>query len=797
MKKSLLTLFVSLGVLCGIAYAQDFIVVNQGGNKIGFSLSDIDEISHPDENTMNIVQNGQLTPYAISNVDSITFVNASEPDNQVPNIYILSPTSETVFVTNLASIQISGIADDNIALNRVVYSTNKGHSGVASGTNQWVISNLNLELGDNIIDVTAIDASGNSSTATITITRNQSLVFLGNPSVSPDVLYTNNPQEVWITVNIAPNDQLIESSVRLIEIDENNNEIAEICNLYDDGNLNLGDEIKGDNIFSIIHTFNYSTEGTRRFRISAKTQDANGIVEGFSSIFTIKVLDFDDAMEEALSVEEIHNLIEQKWNELSDLSDDEKIEVLIEWLLTLPGVEDAIYDDGFIVITHETGLVSYIFFPTDGSRGGSEDSQRRAKTAKIPLDQQTRGSIIFNNVLNPSTDLRAENDNTIIQNKNVLIWAPYDDNGIPAMDPTPFNSSPVELKVSVLKNSACTRSSLKTLNDYGVIVFDTHGKDGNLLFTREEVNLLAGNDIWEITENINDIISSYCQMVTMDGITYYAATAKFFANKINGNMPNSVVFNASCESLETEKLAEAFIGQGAKTVLGFTTNVTNSLAIAKEQQFFSSLAGDFLRTTGQSFNNSDAPTYQMRGSKEMHYRLGLINGDFEYGNLNGWNVTGDGRVITQLSTQMPTQGSFMGIISTGLGYTESYGQIYQTFQVTNENTLSIKWNFLSEEFMEYVGSIYQDYLRITIIDGNQYDVLFYMTVDDFAAQYSLISVSPTIVFDQGDVYMTGWMTSTFDISKYQGKTITLLIESGDVGDSIYDSATLLDEISVY
>ena len=181
----------------------------------------------------------------------------------------------------------------------------------------------------------------------------------------------------------------------------------------------------------------------------------------------------------------------------------------------------------------------------------------------------------------------------------------------------------------------------------------------------------------------------------------------------------------------------------------------------------------------------------------MRFYLGLINGDFEYGNLNGWNTNGDGRVITQLGTLKPSQGYYMGIVSTGLGYTEKYGRISQSFKVTNENSLKIKWNFLSEEFLEYVGSIYQDYLKITITDGQNSTVLMSMAIDQFASNYSLSRVSPTIVFDRGDVYMTGWQTTTFDISQYKGKTVTLTIETGDIGDSIFDSATLLDEISIY
>jgi hypothetical protein len=44
--------------------------------------------------------------------------------------------------------------------------------------------------------------------------------------------------------------------------------------------------------------------------------------------------------------------------------------------------------------------------------------------------------------------------------------------------------------------------------------------------------------------------------------------------------------------------------------------------------------------------------------------------------------------------------------------------------------------------------------------------------------------------------MTDWQTSTYDITPYRGKIVTLSLEAGDVGDSIYDTAILLDEISI-
>ena len=47
----------------------------------------------------------------------------------------------------------------------------------------------------------------------------------------------------------------------------------------------------------------------------------------------------------------------------------------------------------------------------------------------------------------------------------------------------------------------------------------------------------------------------------------------------------------------------------------------------------------------------------------------------------------------------------MGIISTGLGFTTTTGKIFQSFRVeNNQSTLTVKWNFLSEEFLEYINS---------------------------------------------------------------------------------------------
>ena len=739
------------------------------------------------------------------------FVETSqEHDTEVPSIQILNPTSEEVYVTTDQNVVISGTARDNGALKSVSYTSSTGASGVATGLENWSISDLQLAQGDNNIQVTAIDESDNRGAASIIITKNQYLTFLGAPMVDNDVLYTNTPSELWITVSIAPNDHLIPSSVKIIELDANNQSIDDVCMMYDDGNLDHGDEIKGDNVYSVKHTFSFASEGTKRFRVSAKTNEDEGEVEGLSAVFTLTVVNQQNASMQVKNLIDVHKGVEEKLAELSGMSAQEKAEAVTQWLQTLPAVKSVLNEDGLITVKHISGLESYVMLNDEGSeiKGGNATGDRR-NTPSLPLSQQTRGTNAKPGAKHAPAHASTTNFNLdIIQNKNVLIWGAFEDQFGIDMEPTLsniFSDSQVNLDVDHLADTQCTRASLQGLNKYGIIVFDSHGHGGNLLLTREKV----GDFTSLIPDDIYNLFASVYQIATMeDNNTYYAVTAKFFKNKMNNSLPNSVIFNGSCQSLKTDKLANALISRGAKTYLGFKANVMTSTCRDKADQFFTGLVGNDLKTTGQSYiadlefverNGSKTwyNSYLMTGSKDMRFYLGLINGDFEYGNLNGWNTSGDGRVITQLGTQKPSQGYYMGIVSTGLGYTEKYGRISQSFKVTNENTLKIKWNFLSEEFLEYVGSIYQDYLKITISDGQTSTVLMSKAIDDFASEYSLTRVSPTIVFDRGDVYMTGWQTSTFNISNYKGKNVTLTIETGDIGDSIYDSATLLDEISIY
>jgi hypothetical protein len=134
----------------------------------------------------------------------------------------------------------------------------------------------------------------------------------------------------------------------------------------------------------------------------------------------------------------------------------------------------------------------------------------------------------------------------------------------------------------------------------------------------------------------------------------------------------------------------------------------------------------------------------------------------------------------------------MALVSTGLGLTKASGSFAQSVCLpplppgATTLTLSWDWNFFSEEFIEYCGSEFQDSFEVTFgttaLQSDQIDDLCPIVFPD------------PIEFDKGDVYTTGWYTQAVDVTQFAGGTNTLKFAARDVGDSVFDSAILVDNV---
>ena len=101
-----------------------------------------------------------------------TTPTAPAEDRTPPVVSIISPSSGgSNYRTTNTKMIVTGLASDNIGVVSVVWTNSRGGGGSALGTGSWATSPIDLQLGGNIIAVTASDAAGNVHTVTVTITR--------------------------------------------------------------------------------------------------------------------------------------------------------------------------------------------------------------------------------------------------------------------------------------------------------------------------------------------------------------------------------------------------------------------------------------------------------------------------------------------------------------------------------------------------------------------------------------------------------------------------------------------------
>jgi hypothetical protein len=100
----------------------------------------------------------------------ILTVTYTAPDTTAPVVTVTGPTTGGAYSTSSSTITISGTGSDNVGVTAVSWATDRGSSGIASGTTNWMASSVPLQSGANVVTVTARDAAGNQGRATLTVT---------------------------------------------------------------------------------------------------------------------------------------------------------------------------------------------------------------------------------------------------------------------------------------------------------------------------------------------------------------------------------------------------------------------------------------------------------------------------------------------------------------------------------------------------------------------------------------------------------------------------------------------------
>jgi len=210
---------------------------------------------------------------------------------------------------------------------------------------------------------------------------------------------------------------------------------------------------------------------------------------------------------------------------------------------------------------------------------------------------------------------------------------------------------------------------------------------------------------------------------------------------------------------------------------------------------FDDQTGDFGEKQG--FMPNDGATVLINveiGESSGPTQSTLINGDFEDG-LTGWVLSGAGEVVDSFGPILPYEGSYMALISSGSGAVGgSSSALEQSFTVPEcTNKLTIHYNFISEEYPEYVGSVFNDVMRATLHTPDGSREIAFEEVN--SANFQPVSGIPC---GSGDCTwgQTGWIEASIDVSQWAGADDTLTLTVHDVGDTIFDTVVLLDHIEL-
>ncbi|MEX3071546.1 S8 family serine peptidase [Vibrio alginolyticus] len=182
------------------------------------------------------------------------------------------------------------------------------------------------------------------------------------------------------------------------------------------------------------------------------------------------------------------------------------------------------------------------------------------------------------------------------------------------------------------------------------------------------------------------------------------------------------------------------------------------------------------------------------GSARLDVFEAVFNGSFEIGDLSEWQVSGTASSITELSSLLPVAGNRMAILSTGPSEDGVETTLTKSVNIqpgVTELPLEFTYNFITEEYPEYIGSQFDDTLVITLTspDGTVHELVT-ESVND--SEFTLVE---GLDLPDGDdtAGQTGFKTVNFVIPVTEGEG-EYRINISDQEDGLYDSVLLIDNI---
>ncbi len=631
--------------------------------------------------------------------------------------------------------------------------------------------------------------------------------------------------------------------------------------LKDDGDLNNGDLIESDGIYSAKEKIIENKEGYLKFAIGIKDGNEWKLISSEEKILVINPLTEADIEAVNKTSTQIKNQIEtlkskgKKQKEIKNLVKNELKKNNDE----IEKVEESESGNG-IWYTFKSGVLGAVTLEVESEEASNSNNF---------ISQS-----LFN-IQKENIELKVnENQSLSVGNPRVGIFTFSEELNKQLIEKFTKSVDNTFMVRSFIENKASVEE-FKKLSDYGTIIFDTKGESlfkGNLkenlpnldeIFTKddEKIVILTGEKVSDEKIELYNADLKTGRLVIVDD--YFAITPAFINHYNKGqenSLPKSLVYANTSRSAYNEEMAKAFIENGAQTYIGYEEARENGELVDTIEKMLDKKAVKDSIGKAKVFGNMELVLL----IEEIEENI--INPSLEEG-LKGWVGKGHIDTISRLGsgdhkswhTIRPTKDNNMGIISSGVDKGALYGRqswIYQTITIPKEMTnLKFDYNVASSEPMRFIGSRYDDKFKATIVEGSvkepsedigyeddygyileasNYSSLgenllperlddeiatFKMgsnnswvenTVDENEVIIGFESINSSdwgqnffddqqrvdVVFPHGDetTYMTGWKTVNYDVSKYQGKTITLKLQVWDLGDTAYPTAVLFDNV---
>lgn len=745
-------------------------------------------------------------------------------------VRITSPTGKQGLQYSGGTVAIGGVAFGDIG--ELTWSkADTGQSGeIKPIAAFWQTGGIPLVPGDNVVTVVATSADGSRTDSdTIVITAAPAPVSGLRVAVTPDHVWVGEPHQLRFTLAV-PLGDVDADQVDLLRVGEDGVEVQppDVLKLRDDGDASVAgrcDDVLGDRVFSACREVTAGALGKRCYRVRLKLPGGNvttptecvDVLPRFGQNACLAIRKAVDNAVAAYGSEVDHEAgIGKAREELLQSTG----------LIPVAQVGEAVdgwgvwarFDNGVLAAVPLGVPSGYRAVPVESHRtllmrssGGANEIE--AAAAVLTPDTCPPFEPSGPHTGNAATLERLRG----LEPNGIVAFAGHGGAFFGEVDPEPYQfrhhgtqevwwaGEPVACEQMLDHTVPCSSAADCPA---GTECVDIFGPAGGECVARTAADLLRGRVVM--------------------GPTAYAITPAFVDHYVRAPMPRSVIYAGSCYSGWNGSMAMAFLGAGAGAYVGYDGLVTDAFATEIGTRLFEALA------TGEEVVEDAVCFAADPGELDTQVRLagstqiglgseGIFNADFELPGPAGWTVNGDGRRVVSFCDQSAPEGKFMGVISTGLGFTQLSGSMSQRFCIPEgTQTLTFTWRYYSAE-LEVSCNVpgFQDRWRAVLSrgDGTTDTVIRDCTVTDMCA-YAAPKCTPpgcpgppstcdcgacyepyepvaACAFEGQSVMATGFVVEQFNVSHLAGQgPVTLTFSVKDGGQATLDTAVLIDGITL-